>query len=560
MKAFIRLVFLALLMLSFSFSVLPPSKAAYLESDLPKDKTKPKRTIAPPTRVPRADLLKKYPHLAKDLSESLERLDAWLLTLEPDAFRKRHPEIVRLMESPTPEERAKAYKAARALEEAASIPFLVNAVRHGEGGDRFQAVMLLSNWVYDAYWKTRPPGPGAEPFKSLLPLFLETLINCGDDSPPKSYCFQAAGCLADRRWLPLLRDLSESRHPAVTHWATWAIGEIRKRPIPPPAPPRRRGPVNEVTRLIDLIIVGRPFYTSGLQIFPLRLRRPLLNRHYLTLDEATRTGDLIIREKEPPSVNQVILRNASTNYVFILAGEIVTGGRQNRIFKSDLLLPPNSGPILVEVYCVERGRWVKRAEKFNPDGNIAGNWLRQRAQQNIAQEEVWREVEKNAKSLKTHSETQDLSQMINDPKVQEGLARRRSETLRCIPRGTVGLVVAHNGRIIGADIFESPALFQKLRRKIIDSYSLQATLADYISSGKVSPEEGRQRRPGTWPPEAADFLNRVYGASFSIQATPGVGKIIAISRNVAGSALAFEARAVHIALFQPGLVIQPRIR
>jgi len=315
--------------------------------------------------------------------------------------------------------------------------------------------------------------------------------------------------------------------------------------IPPPRPPR---PVNEVTRLIDLIIVGRPFYTRGLQIFPLRLRRPIGSPHYLTLDEATRIGHLIIREKEPPTVNQVILINRSPNYVFILAGEIVTGGRQNRIFKSDLLLPPKSRPILVEVYCVEKGRWVKKSEKFDPDGNIAGNLLRQKAQRKIAQEEVWREVEENAKSLKTHSETQDLSQIINQPKVQEELARRRSEIERCIPRGTVGLVVVHNGRIIGADIFQNSVLFQKLRRKIIDSYSLQTIPAVRTSSKPVAPEEAR------------DFLNRVYGANFSIQATAGVGKIIAISGNVEGSSLAFEAGAVHIALFQPGLVIQPRTR
>lgn len=312
---------------------------------------------------------------------------------------------------------------------------------------------------------------------------------------------------------------------------------------PPTRAPRRRRPVNEVTQLVNLLIVGRPFYTSGLEIFPLRLRKPILNRHYLTLDEATRTGNLIIREKESPTVNQVLLENRSKNYVFILAGEIVTGGRQNRIFKSDLLLPPASGPILVEVYCVEKGRWVKKSHKFDPDGNIAGNLLRQKAQQNIAQEEVWQVVEESAKSLKVHSDTQDLSQMISAPEVQEDLARRRSEIARYIPRGTVGLVVAHSGRIIGADIFESPALFQKLRRKIIDSYLMQAKLADYSSSRKVTPEEAR------------DFLNCVYRASFSVQTTPGVGKIIAISRNVEGSALTFEGRAVHIALFQPGLRI-----
>ena len=551
MKVLITLALCVAFILTILFSWPPPTKAAYLESEFPGEKPEPEEVIVPPSKPSRDDLLKKYPELTKELSESLEHMDAWLLTLEPDAFRKRHPEIVRLMESPIAEERTKAYKAALALEDTAAIPFLVNAVRHGKGSDRNEAVRTLSGWVYKAYWKTRPPGPGAEPFKPLLPLFLEILINCGDDPSLKSSSFQAIGCLADQRWLPLLKDLRESRHPAVTHWSTWAIEEIEKRsiaPPPPPAPPRRRDPANEVTRLIDLIVVGRPFYASGLQIFPLRLRRLILGQDYFTLDEATRTNDLIIRENDPPTVNQVLLENRSRHYVFILAGEIVTGGRQNRIFKSDLLLPPGSGPTLVEVYCVERGRWVKKSHKFNPDGNIAENWLRQKAQRDMAQEEVWQEVAETAESLKIHSETDDLSQMINEPEVQDYLAGRRSEIISCIPRGTVGLVVAHGGRIVGADIFASPALFQKLRRKIIDSYLLQAKFKAHISPRKVSPEEAR------------DFLNRVYGASFSTQATPGVGKIITISGKVEGNSLAFEAKAVHIALFQPGVVIQTRTR
>lgn len=39
----------------------------------------------------------------------------------------------------------------------------------------------------------------------------------------------------------------------------------------------------------------------------------------------------------------------------LLAGEILLGGKQNRVLTEDILLPPGSGPRNVGVYCVEGG-------------------------------------------------------------------------------------------------------------------------------------------------------------------------------------------------------------
>ncbi len=41
----------------------------------------------------------------------------------------------------------------------------------------------------------------------------------------------------------------------------------------------------------------------------------------------------------------------------LLAGEILLGGKQNRVMTEDILLPPLSAPVDLQVYCVEQGRW-----------------------------------------------------------------------------------------------------------------------------------------------------------------------------------------------------------
>lgn len=44
-------------------------------------------------------------------------------------------------------------------------------------------------------------------------------------------------------------------------------------------------------------------------------------------------------------------------------------------------------------------------------------------------------------------------------------------------KDAIGIAVAINGEIVSADVYASPALFQKLSRKLLDSYATEAMLA-----------------------------------------------------------------------------------
>src|SRR5690606_1035393 len=60
-------------------------------------------------------------------------------------------------------------------------------------------------------------------------------------------------------------------------------------------------------------------------------------------------------------VNELKIENAGEKEVFIQAGDIVKGGRQDRVLTVSLVLPPRSGPVPVAAFCVEAGRWSARA-------------------------------------------------------------------------------------------------------------------------------------------------------------------------------------------------------
>jgi hypothetical protein len=68
----------------------------------------------------------------------------------------------------------------------------------------------------------------------------------------------------------------------------------------------------------------------------------------------------LARVSEIGRVNELVVENISDRDLFIQSGDIVTGGRQDRVFVSSLILPPHSGPMTLAVFCVEPGRWTGR--------------------------------------------------------------------------------------------------------------------------------------------------------------------------------------------------------
>jgi hypothetical protein len=78
----------------------------------------------------------------------------------------------------------------------------------------------------------------------------------------------------------------------------------------------------------------------------------------LTLQEALTQG--AVRVSETGNVNALAIENFGEQTVFVQAGDVVKGGRQDRTLTVSLLLPPKSGRIPIASFCVEHGRWSAR--------------------------------------------------------------------------------------------------------------------------------------------------------------------------------------------------------
>ncbi len=138
-----------------------------------------------------------------------------------------------------------------------------------------------------------------------------------------------------------------------------------------------------------------PYSHKNLTIFLIHGKDQTPGKPPLTLQEAMKQRKVVVRETG--SVNQLTIRNRSQEEVFVQAGDIVKGGQQDRVLALDMILPPNSGRIPIDAFCVENGRWSQRGGEaksaFNSSNNtLASKGLKLAARNSRSQDEVWENV------------------------------------------------------------------------------------------------------------------------------------------------------------------------
>ena len=321
-------------------------------------------------------------------------------------------------------------------------------------------------------------------------------------------------------------------------------------PIPPPRPPVRIIPPEPplppaaVRDVLARVRVESPHSYKNLTVFPLSLRSPNALDSIRTLDQAVRRGWLTVREQRRARVPFLTVRNESRHYIFCMAGEIIVGGKQNRILRADVLIPPHSGDIDVPVYCVEQQRWKGTHSDFLETPGIAHRELRMAAAKGASQASIWGEVDSFSRRVGATSATKDYSKVFEDAELRKWLEDVRGRFRRVLGPDRVGAVFVVRNRIIGCELFCDDELFEQLYDKILRSY-----LMDYA---------GREPRWATTldREDIRRALRRTLSAEFAQRATPGVGQLYNIHRGTDGSALVWRNRLVHMILY-PDLLVRP---
>jgi hypothetical protein len=327
---------------------------------------------------------------------------------------------------------------------------------------------------------------------------------------------------------------------------------------------------------LEDFVVGEPIRFEKLTVFPVTSRVPKDEDRFITLDEGLRAGTVEIREigavpqevensaaegpsvqaqvaadepvteaGEPPAatvqrrpndapagdpdnlenglaqglgndVNSLIVVNRSDKPLYLMPGEVIIGGSQDRSIGNELVIVANSSPTRVPVFCVEHGRWGAKGveETLNQINGAsafgaAGSSVSLDATEAKPLERVAREADEGkfvasvgqlgkgarlaVQSDKNQAAVWDKVQQANH---QSGLApisgaftanytdadslKRLEPYLQHLQapiadqEQIVGVLVAINGKIESIDVFESTPLFRKIWPKLLKSYSLDA--------------------------------------------------------------------------------------
>ena len=280
--------------------------------------------------------------------------------------------------------------------------------------------------------------------------------------------------------------------------------------------------------VLDELVFGEPIAYHNMTVVPVRTTHGGPFRRYDLLEPALKARTLEVRElagkSDEARVSAVHVRNQGQQAVFLLGGEMILGGKQDRIIQADTVIPADGKWRKVDVFCVEQGRWRGGNMRFSSGNALAHGKLRAAALTGN-QSEVWAEVSRKNAEHGTESDTQTYRRTIQNADVRRRIANYRGELERRIPADIplAGFVFGINGQIRVADLFGNPVLVGDLREKLLSAYILealehdvdgdagpvQATKAqEFVGKARKAPrKEGKASgRAKSWKKKAKGFI------------------------------------------------------
>jgi hypothetical protein len=300
--------------------------------------------------------------------------------------------------------------------------------------------------------------------------------------------------------------------------------------------------------------VTSPIVHEHLLVFPIVTRTSRDTSGFVTLDQALASGEAVVTEQgaassaaraplgrvfdragaSEASVSELVLLYRGMKPLILLAGEIVSGGKQDRIITTDLIVAPKSDPLPLDVFCVERGRW-SAGSSFDSARLMAHPSVREMAAVERNQGRVWAAVQSGrtaatdpsapppAISSRTlasvaarSAPTGSYRRIYQSTEVAGSVEPFAAEVERRFARATaalggervVGVVIAYGGNIAWSDTFASGELFERYWPKLLRSYVVEALAR--------SPVDARASLQ-----DASAFLQPVVGSE-QLKLEPGV--------------------------------------
>lgn len=244
----------------------------------------------------------------------------------------------------------------------------------------------------------------------------------------------------------------------------------------------------------------------------------------LTLDQAVNSGQAEVRWH---SGDPITVENFSDQSVFVPFGTLLKGGLQDQVTSVSLLLPPHSGAVSLATFCVDPFRSTARDQESPNTMTTAGQMFpghlaelamlvsapKAKAVTQLRQSAVWWSIDTLRSELSRnlgvtveppreyHWALTDLQDQVSNvvlgartspwttslPLALENLPLLDAQqgyvdALAAAATGSddiVGAVFAVNGNLVGAEIYQSHALFDAMWPKLLRANAIEALAANH---------------------------------------------------------------------------------
>jgi hypothetical protein len=279
--------------------------------------------------------------------------------------------------------------------------------------------------------------------------------------------------------------------------------------------------------VVSLVLVGLWYFAGGAQPLPVaratddgpRVADPhthanlavyfihggdaVADAKVLTLQEALECNLAVVHETG--TVNTLAVENLSPDHeLFVQSGDLVKGGKQDRMVRTDVLLPPRSGRVPLSAHCVEQGRWTNRgsedARQFASSAHRAVGKEMKLANHGGRQAEVWQSVAGNQGKLTAQLSTRvnaDQSptsfQLTLEAPQLEARVKEYEAALAAAgasPGDIIGAVLVVNGQVTSADVYGTNVLFRKAWPKLLNAAAVEA-VRDRTDGAATAPPSAR---------------------------------------------------------------------
>ena len=301
--------------------------------------------------------------------------------------------------------------------------------------------------------------------------------------------------------------------------------------------------------LKDLLVkinFGTPLVYKNLTIVPI-FHKNGNKLKYSSLSDAIKKHEVEITEvNESGRVPELLVKNKSDNMVLIVDGEQFVGAKQNRIINASILIDKNIETV-INVSCVEQGRWSYKSKHFSDSENLLNHDIRYKKMMSVNkslkfakdfsadQGQIWDGVETFMRRSAHHSPTSSMDDVY---KSSENRLKEFIDAFVPQPKQK-GVVVFINGEAVAFEFISNEKVFRKNMEKIIRSYSSEAILR---KEKKISTD---------YIDVSHKFINSIADAEESQFKSMGLGDDIRYEyKNLVASALVHEDEVVHFVGFR----------